>query len=102
MKNITLEPQIKIHDLKTHRKCFLAVKHGLKSFELRKNDRDFQLGDYLRLREWDHEKGTYTGDKITRRVDYILRGGKFGLPKGYVVMQLFEDIYFPIETKIKR
>ena len=32
---------------------FKAVHHRQKTFELRKDDSDYQVGDMLRLREWD-------------------------------------------------
>lgn len=48
-----------IHDLKITPKYFDDVWNGIKRFELRKDDRDYQIGDTLLLREWDGEK--YTG-----------------------------------------
>jgi len=45
------------HELKLHPKYFPRVQSGEKSFEIRKNDRDFQVGDRLILREYDPEKG---------------------------------------------
>jgi len=62
---------------------FDAVEKGIKTFELRKNDRDFQVGDYLMLNEW---KQGYTGRKLTRKITYILHGGSYGLRKGYVIL----------------
>lgn len=41
------------HDLKTWPKYYEQVVSGLKPFELRKNDRNYQPGDYLILREWE-------------------------------------------------
>lgn len=45
------------HELKLHPKFFLRVQDGTKTFEIRKNDRDYQVGDRLILREFDPEKG---------------------------------------------
>ena len=59
-----------IHALKTLPEYFEAVRKGDKTFELRENDRDFQVGDYLALNEWDGEK--YTGRSQLVKVTYIL------------------------------
>lgn len=84
-----------VHDLKTWPKPFAAVRAGLKPWELRLNDRDHQVGDTLRLREWSPaipddypNPGFYTGQVEERLVTWMLDGGRFGLPKGYVIMSL--------------
>jgi ASC-1-like (ASCH) protein len=49
---------------------FDAIASGKKTFELRLGDFDAKEGDTLRLREWDAEKGEYTGREITKEVTY--------------------------------
>lgn len=44
---------MKIHKLKTLNPYFHDVKSKIKTFELRKNDRDFQVGHILLLMEWN-------------------------------------------------
>ena len=62
------------HDLKCDPEYFQAVKRGDKTFEVRKNDRDFRVGDYIDLREYDREKQCYTGDVILKiKITYILK-----------------------------
>lgn len=78
----------KTHELKTWTQYFSDVFIGRKNFEARKNDRDFQIGDLLILKEWDNEKEQYTGRQMARFVSYILPGGQFGIEDGYVVMSL--------------
>ena len=84
-----------VHELKCHPGPFQAVKDGSKPFEWRKDDRGYQVGDTLWLREWypgdtpsvpDSTAG-YTGDGLRRTVTYIIREG-FGIPEGYCIMGL--------------
>lgn len=59
-----------IHALKTQPEYFEEVRSGRKQFELRENDRDFHVGDYLALNEWDGNR--YTGRTELVRVTYML------------------------------
>ena len=77
-----------IHELKTWKGYFEAVYMGNKTFEVRKNDRDFKEGDILILKEWDNFSKTFTGRKLARNVTYVFEGGSFGLEKGFVVMAI--------------
>jgi ASC-1-like (ASCH) protein len=76
------------HRLKTWPMIFKEVKAGNKTFEVRFNDRNFQVGDTLILEEYLPTNGNYTGDRVTKRVTYILEGDKFGVQPGYVVMSI--------------
>ena len=75
-----------IHELKTWPAPFQALVEGAKTFEFRKNDRGFEVGDTLRLLEFDPIIARYTRRETHCDVTYLLRGPAFGLPKGYVVM----------------
>lgn len=77
-----------IHELKIWKEYFEEVFMGRKTFEVRKNDRNFQKGDILILKEWDNEKQEYTGRQMARGISYILNGGQFGVENGFVVMAL--------------
>lgn len=88
---------MKIHDLKTHKEFFDVIVLGYKNFEVRKNDRDFKVGDQLLLREVTLPKGHYcnpipdtepTGRILHRRISYVLPGGQFGIEAGTVVLGL--------------
>lgn len=76
------------HDLKTWPEHFLAVKTGRKRFEARLNDRDFQVGDTLRLNEFHPSAHHYTGDSVAVLVTHVLHGGAFGIADGNVVMSI--------------
>lgn len=61
---------MKIHELKILPDFFYAVRCGRKPFEVRKNDRDFQIGDILVLKEWTG--AAYTEAAYCVRVLYVL------------------------------
>jgi hypothetical protein len=77
-----MKDRMKTHELKIWPEHFHEVAAGMKRFEVRKNDRDFGVGDVLRLREWSPGlavadcPGCYTGREVFARVTYIfeLRG----------------------------
>ncbi|WGY01802.1 DUF3850 domain-containing protein [Nocardioides sp. QY071] len=51
----------RVHQIKSWSKFFRPIVAGERSHELRRNDRDYQVGDILILREYDPEAGDYTG-----------------------------------------
>lgn len=76
------------HDLKCQPPFFEAVRCGDKPFEVRKDDRDYRVGDTLILREWRLDWKDYTGRMVRKRVTYKLAGGAFGVEAGTVVLGL--------------
>lgn len=71
-----------IHHLKILPEYFNLVKRKTKTFEIRKNDRNYQVGDTLSLREFDSVIG-YTGRILERKITYIT---DYAQQDGYVVM----------------
>ncbi|EMK4057293.1 DUF3850 domain-containing protein [Listeria monocytogenes] len=59
----------KLHELKTMSEYFAAVAEERKTFEIRKNDRNFMVGDTLILQEYVN--GEYTGREYWEDVVYI-------------------------------
>lgn len=62
------------HELKTWPKYFERVRNGTKTFEVRNNDRDFQTGDTVILKEFDpaapiHQ--AYSGRCLQFTVGYV-------------------------------
>ncbi len=66
---------IRMHELKILPEFFVPVWNGTKTFELRDDDRDFNVGDWLDLNEWT-EDGGYTGRHVKVRVVYKLPSGR--------------------------
>jgi hypothetical protein len=95
----------RVHELKTWPSFFEAIARGEKRHEVRAADRDFAVGDTLKLLEWDpeplnpgtHYKREYTGRRIDVRVTYVTTGGSWGLPASLLVMSVV-----PITTVIGR
>ena len=75
-----------IHELKLNEEFFGEVLTGNKTFEVRKNDRDYKVGDCLKLLSYDPDKKQYTGGEAKRKITYILNGGRYGVEKGFVVI----------------
>ena len=76
----------KLHLLKIKPEYFNAVESLLKQFELRKDDRDYQIGDLIILQEYDD--GEYTGRECGAfKISYILRDcPEYGLMPGYCII----------------
>jgi len=73
------------HELKILPQYFQAVWDGNKNFELRKNDRDYKVGDYLVLREYSG--AGYTGSFLKVVITYILKDcPEYGLNKDYCIL----------------
>ena len=73
-------------ELKILPEYFSAVTEGVKTFEARKNDRDYKVGDVLILREWSPVNGKYTNRYVAATIIYMLMGGRWGIEPGYCVM----------------
>lgn len=86
------------HDLKVWPEFYERLDDGSKTFEVRKDDRGYQAGDVLVLREWRSqgfkhfpEIGSYTGRSMRRTVGFIFRRG-FGCDLGqFIVMSLLPE-----------
>lgn len=76
-----VEKEPTIHELKILPEYFEAVVSGDKRFEIRKNDRNYEKGDILRLNEY--QDGQYTGDVHVAEITYIT---DYAQQDGYVVL----------------
>lgn len=82
-----------VHELKTWPVPFAAVLSGAKRAEMRRDDRGFEAGDLLVLREWDPQAcddgpSGYTGRKIEAIITHVLRDSQFGVVPGFVMLSI--------------
>jgi len=83
---------MRTHILKTDKQVFELSWMGMKPFEIRKDDRNYLVGDILILKEteWDGAsmaQGSplvYTDRQITRRITSKVTG--YGLQPGWCVL----------------
>lgn len=64
------------HELKLSRELFQDINNGTKSFKAR-NDRDYKVGDFLILKEWNLNGHYYTGRELLSSVTYVLDDSNF-------------------------
>ena len=62
-----------LHELKIYPMYFNDILKNNKNFEVRKDDRLYEVGDYLFLREF-LPADEYTGKEILAKVLYVYRG----------------------------
>lgn len=74
------------HELKIWPVYYELHVSGVKTFELRNNDRQFNVGDILLLREYFLPEDEYTGREMKCLVTYVTTGT--GLQKGYCCMSI--------------
>ena len=77
---------MKTHLLKLADKYWEAVRSGAKTFEVRYNDRDFEVGDIVRFRRVDSGEEMWLDFIIT----YVLTHDDFpqGIPEGWCVFSI--------------
>jgi hypothetical protein len=85
-----------VHVLNTFEKNFERIHSGKKRFEMRPNDKNYQEGDELMIKEVvslsfhgaEQAVATYTGRIFHCRVDYILNGPRYGVERGHCIMSI--------------
>lgn len=82
------------HKVKSWSHFFDAIVRGDKLHDLRKNDRNYNVGDTLILERYDIQKGDYTGEQCEVLVTYMT-SNKFPcayssavLPHDYVILSI--------------
>ncbi len=79
---------MKIHELKADICYFDAVWEDKKTFEIRFNDRNFQVGDLLLLKEYDESTlNKYLSREILCEIKYIFSESRY-LQEGHVILAI--------------
>lgn len=73
------------HHLKLASKYYDDVEQRSKNFEIRYNDRRYQVGDWLVLKEW--KNGSYTGRECVRQIVKVFELDTIGF-QGWVAMSI--------------
>ena len=76
------------HTLRIKLKYYQAIVSGRKTFEVRKDDRDFEVGDLIRFIVFDGISWIYEYE--TFRITYKLTAKEFpdGIKEGYCVLSI--------------
>lgn len=83
METLPSEKPKPIHQIRIGKSFFEDAASGIKPFTLRKNDRNYQVGDILEKMEFD--EGRYTGRTVRQEVIYKLEDYT-GLVDGYCIL----------------
>ena len=78
------------HELKTWPEYFEEIKTGDKTFEIRKNDRNFKIGDEILLDEYEPKLDRYTGRQLLGKITYIIRDFPIALKDNYIVFSFIQ------------
>lgn len=79
---------MKLHILKIEYEYYKEVQLHRKTFELRKNDRDYQVGDLIHFVN-TNGKEFESGDHSVFRIVYILEDvPEYGLDKDYCILAI--------------
>lgn len=59
------------HIVRSWTHLYQPMAAGLKTHDLRLNDRDYQVGDHMLMQEYDPATGTLTGQETLVEITYI-------------------------------
>lgn len=79
------------HIVKIKKQYFVKLLSEEKTFELRKNDRNYKVGDVIILKEIDDYDLKFPfnrGREVKAEITYILKGPVYGLETGYCILAI--------------
>ncbi len=75
------------HHLKIWNNQYWDIVNGIKTAEVRYNDRDYRQGDTIVFKLWDPIGNCYLGLTIARQIADVQDLTPFGIP-GFVLMEI--------------
>lgn len=75
------------HDLKLDDIYYADSETGKKPFEIRKDDRNYKVGDTITLNRWNRITSEYMGESLERKITYMT---DYQQRHGWVVLGLAE------------
>lgn len=85
MSHLPSDAGQQVYQLRLPGSCYEDTKNGIKTFELRKKEKEYRKGDILELMEFT--EGRHTGRVIRAEITYIL-DDYTGLEDGYCIMAI--------------
>ena len=80
----------KTHNLKIYDTFFNKHAAGVKPWELRKNDRNFKVDDFIVFNVIHHNTKEPLGISYIRQVTYVFKDAGYGIKEGYCLLTLKE------------
>lgn len=65
------DAQSQQHIVRSWAHIYDAIESGRKTHDLRRNDRNYQVGDTMLLKRFDNVLGRYTGEEMRVLITYI-------------------------------
>ncbi|WP_394178452.1 DUF3850 domain-containing protein [Marinomonas posidonica] len=88
------------HQLKIHQDFWNDLVEGKKTAEIRRNDRDYKVGDILLIKAFpvDAEGYQHETDSEVRIITHITEGGQYGIEKGYCLLSMAKPNQVEVRT----
>jgi hypothetical protein len=82
------------HDIKEHAVYFHELWSGARTFEIRRDDRGYDVGHTVKICEWLPEAKIYTGRFVRGTITFLRRSGPIArgvdVPAGVLIFQFAE------------
>ena len=86
-----LDNAARVHECRSWSHLFEPILNGVKTHDLRIDDRNYRVGDLIHLREYDITAGDYTGREAMVQITYITGRGEGQHPCAFSSAVLHRD-----------